>query len=184
MISSVSQVLLSHSHRPSGLHKEQRWRTKEAACVSQVMGRGNCTRTRRFDQFAHHNTCDHLHHNGSIAAVRWHRPHQLMCQNNWWEAHDVIGLPVLSAPGSDLLGDSFARQEPSPAACRRNGKASCVEMNSSPLAETQRKISVLITFASCFRFLGCKIERCLGSISGWRIALEILKWVHHKSNNL
>lgn len=34
------------------------------------------------EQFALDNMCEHVHHSGSIAAVRRVQSHQPMCQNN------------------------------------------------------------------------------------------------------
>lgn len=67
--------------------------------------RAKTLRTRRFEQFAHDNTCDRLHRNGSVAAAKRVRSHQPVCRNNLWEAQSVIGLPVLSILVLDLLGD-------------------------------------------------------------------------------
>lgn len=65
---------------------------------------------RNLKLFAHHNTCDRRRHNGSIAAWSWNRAYQPECQDNWWGAQSVIGLPVLSVLVLDFLRDSFTRQ--------------------------------------------------------------------------
>lgn len=70
-----------------------------------LSNREKTLRTRRFEQFAHDNTCDHLHHIRSVAAAKQVRSHQPVSQNNLWEAQSVIGLPVLSILVLDLPGD-------------------------------------------------------------------------------
>lgn len=80
------------------------------SCMPATSNGRKPSEQRNFKLFAHRNTCDSRRHNGSIAAWSWNRAYQPECQDNWWGAQSVIGLPVLSVLVLDLLRDSFTRQ--------------------------------------------------------------------------
>lgn len=112
------------------------------SCMPATSNGRKPSEQRNFKLFAHRNTCDSRRHNGSIAAWSWNRAYQPECQDNWWGAQSVIGLPVLSVLVLDLLRDSFTRQGCQP---RGGGKEdrepSCVEMNPAHQPDGRRGTS-------------------------------------------
>lgn len=79
------------------------------------------------EQFARDNMCEHVHHSGSIAAVRRVQSHQPLCQNNSWEAGcNRSPCPVRAGAPSPVRFIHTRRRLRS---AKENGKASCVEMN-------------------------------------------------------